>query len=172
MRDLVRLILAACLAIALTGAGAAVFLAPAHAKTWAPDPDPDANPVQNLDEFENRILVRVNKLRARANLKKVRVFESCVDGTSERWATHIKRTGKFEHRGNLKKVLNHCDLSWVGENLVRGSGLTPRQVVRLWMQSPSHKAVLMKKRARWAGIGVRVDGKGRLIAVLNFGDAS
>lgn len=173
MRDLARLILVACLAVALAGVSSAVLLAPAEAKTWAaPGPDPDANPTENLNEFENRILLRINKRRAKAGLQKVRVFESCVDGTSERWARRIKRTGEFEHRKRLQRVLDDCDLMWVGENLVRGSGLSPRQVVRLWMKSPTHKAVIMKKRARWAGIGVRVDGDGRLIAVLNFGDAT
>ena len=41
-----------------------------------------------------------------------------------------------------------------------------------WLDSPSHRAVLLKPRARWAGIGVRVDAEGRTIGVLNFGDAT
>lgn len=172
MRVVSRLVLVACLSLAALGVGPAVLTTPAQAKVWAPDPDPEADPSADLDEFENRILVRINRLRAKRELKRVRVFESCVDGTSERWARRIKKTGRFEHRENLGKVLDSCDLMWVGENLVRGFELTPGAAVRAWMDSPSHRAVIMKKRARWAGIGVRVDGLGRVIAVLNFGDAT
>lgn len=173
MRHRARLMLVTVLTVGLVGIGSATALTPAEAKLWAaPAPDPDADPATNLNEFENRILIQVNRRRARKDLRRVRVFESCVDGTSERWAKHIKRTGDFEHRQDLGRVLDDCGLMWVGENLVRGTGLTPRQVVRLWMRSPSHRAVIMKERARWAGIGVRVDAEGRLIGVLNLGDAS
>jgi uncharacterized protein YkwD len=172
MRHLLRVLSATVLAIALVAGSAAVFAAPATAKTWlAPSADPDVDPLQDLDEFENRILVKINRARARHDLKKIRLFESCVDGKSEGWAQRIKRTGKFVHRDQMK-VINGCDLAWTGETLVRGVGLTPRYAVRAWLDSPSHRAVIMKPRARWAGIAVRVDGEGRTIGVLNFGDAS
>lgn len=172
MRHLLRLLSATVLSIALVAGSTALFAAPATAKTWlAPSADPDVDPLQNLNEFENRILVKINRARARHDLKRVRLFESCVDGKSESWAKRIKRTGKFVHRDQMT-VINSCDLSWTGETLVRGIGLTPEVAVRAWLNSPSHRAVIMKPRARWAGIGVRVDGQGRTVGVLNFGDAS
>jgi uncharacterized protein YkwD len=172
MRHLLRLLSAAVLTIAMVAGSAALLAAPAHAKTWlAPSADPDVDPLQDLNEFENRILVKINRARARHDLKRVRLFESCVDGKSEDWAARIKRTGDFVHRDQMK-VIKSCDLAWTGETLVRGIGLTPQVAVRAWLNSPSHRAVIMKPRARWAGIGVRVDSQGRTIGVLNFGDAS
>lgn len=172
MRHPARLLLAAILSIAVA-AGAAAFLAtPAQAKTWlAPAADPDVDPAKDRNEFENRILIQINKARVDAGLKKVRLFESCVDDHSESWARKIKRTGDFVHRDQMK-VIKACDLNWTGETLVRGTGLTPESAVNAWLNSPTHYDVIMKKRARWAGIGVRVDSEGRVVGVLNFGDAT
>jgi len=174
MRHLARAVAVAVLSAGLTAAGTAggtaLVTAPAEAKTWvAPAADPEVDPLEDLDEFENRILASINEARVGAGLKRVRLFQSCVDGYSEGWARQIKKTGDFEHR-NQVKVLNGCDLQWTGETLVRGTGLTPEAAVAAWLNSEPHYAVIMKKRARWAGIGVRVDGQGRVIGVLNFGD--
>ncbi len=170
MRQLARAMAVAVLSVGLTAGGTALATAPAEAKTWVgPGADPKVDPLEDLDEFENRILAGINKARVGAGLKRVRVFHSCVDGYSERWARHIKKTGAFAHRDQMK-VLDGCDLRWTGETLVRGTGLTPKAAVAAWLNSPPHYAVIMKKRARWAGVGVRIDGEGRVIGVLNFGD--
>jgi uncharacterized protein YkwD len=170
MRHLARAAAVATLSVGLTVGGAAQVTAPAEAKTWVgPAADPEVDPLEDLDEFENRMLASINKARVGAGLKRVRLFQSCVDGYSEGWARQIKRTGDFAHR-NQVRVLDGCDLQWTGETLVRGSGLTPEAAVAAWLGSAPHYAVIMKKRARWAGIGVRVDGQGRVIGVLNFGD--
>lgn len=169
---LLRILSTTMLSLALVAGSTALLAAPASARTWlAPAADHAVDPQQDLEEFENRILVRINRARARHDLKRVRLFESCVDRKSETWARRIKRTGTFEHRDQWG-VLASCDLTWTGETLVRGIGLTPKVAVRAWLDSPSHRAVILKPRARWAGIGVRVDGQGRTIGVLNFGDAS
>jgi uncharacterized protein YkwD len=172
MRQLLRSLAVAVVAIGLTAGGTVVVASPAEAKTWVgPEADPEVDPLQDLDEFENRMLVAINAARVDAGLREVRVFQSCVDGYSERWATRIKKTGVLAHR-NQVTVLNGCELAWTGEALVRGTGLTPEVAVAAWLNSPSHYAVIMKKRARWAGIGVRVDAEGRVVGVLNFGDPS
>lgn len=168
MRHLVRLLVTTVTAVLLTAA--VVPGVPAQARTWAvPAADPAVDATAELDEFETRVLVRVNKARARRGLRKVRVFHSCVDRTSERWARRLNRTGLLEHRDQTE-VLDRCGLSWAGETLARGVGLTPRATVRAWLGSPGHRAVLLKKRARWAGVGAEADSEGRLVAVLNFGD--
>ena len=171
MRHVLRLMCALLVSVAFV-AGAAAFAAPAQAKTWlAPAADLEVNPLKQLNEFENRILIQINKARTNAGLKKVRLFQSCVDDRSEGWARKIKRTGDFVHRDQMS-VINQCDLAWTGETLVRGTGLTPESAVDAWLNSPSHRDILMKKRARWAGIGVRIDSDNRVVGVLNFADAT
>ncbi|MGH3348805.1 MAG: CAP domain-containing protein [Nocardioides sp.] len=170
MRQFARAVAVAVLSAGLAAAGTGLVTAPAEAKTWVgPAADLEVDPLADLEEFENRVLAGINDARVAAGLKPVRLFQSCVDGYSERWARHIKKTGVFAHR-NQVTVLNGCELAWTGEALVRGIGLTPELAVDAWLDSPPHRAVIMKKRARWAGIGVRIDDQGRVIGVLNFGD--
>lgn len=167
MPHLVRLLVAAVAVALLT---TAVSGLPAQARTWTPpSADPDADPTSDLEEFENRLLAQVNRARKRHGVRRVRVFESCVDRTSERWARHLRRTGDLAHRDQAR-VLRRCDLAWSGETLVRGVGLTPRSAVRAWLSSPAHRAVILSARARWAGIGARVDAEDRVIGVLNFAE--
>lgn len=142
---------------------------PASTATWRPVVQPDVNPKRHLAEYEDRVLVQVNKRRARRDLRPVRRFETCLDGMSERWARHLATKPAFYHR-DQGKVLDRCDMSWAGENLARGESMTPRRVVRAWWASPGHRAIMLKPRARRAGVGVRRMADGRLVAVLNLGD--
>lgn len=143
---------------------------PASARIWkVPSPAASLDPLTHLNEFENRIVVLINRHRARAGLHKVRYFDSCIDGFSERWAGHLAASGELVHR-NQHRILDRCHLTWVGETLVRGTAITPGKVVRAWLHSPEHRAVIMKPRANRAGVGVRIDDRGRVVGVLNFGD--
>ncbi len=169
MRSSARLVLATALTLVVTAGIAVVAAVPVSAATWAPRTSQSFDPQRDLDEFESRILIRVNRARARRGLSKVRVFQSCVDGYSERWSQKLRNSGEMVHR-DLGAVLDGCDLNWVGENLVSGTGLRPGAAVQAWMDSPPHRQVLMKRRAVWAGVGVRVGNDGRTYAVLNFGD--
>lgn len=169
MRTHARLVLATLLTLAVTAGAALVATLPASATTWAPRASSSFDPATDLEQFEARILLRVNRLRARRDLAPVRAFHSCVDGYAERWASHLTGTGALVHR-DLDAVLGGCNLNWVGENLVSGTALRPWVAVRAWMDSPPHRAVLLKPRAKWAGVGVRVGRDGRTYAVLNFGD--
>ena len=152
--------------VALTAAGTA------QAGTWRiPAPKYSVNPATHPDEYENRVMAKVNERRARAGLPRLRVYESCLDGTSERWAQHLAESGTLEHR-NQRRVLDSCNLHWTGETIAKGSRSTlgPGELVTAWMRSPGHRAILMKQRANRAGIGIRFDSRGNLYAVVNLGD--
>jgi uncharacterized protein YkwD len=43
-------------------------------------------------------------------------------------------------------------------------------MVRAWMHSPPHRAVLMKARAKLAGVAISHDAQGRVVGVVNLGD--
>jgi uncharacterized protein YkwD len=139
----------------------------AHAQVSAPDPVPEL--FSRVGAYENRIVDLVNLRRTAAGLRPVRVFNGCIDHLSEGLARNIAATGELVHRDQTQ-ILRRCHLHWVGEALVRGTGLTPSVAVAAWMASPPHRAVLMKARAHDAGVGMALDPEGRLVVVLNFGD--
>lgn len=156
--------------VLLLGGLLVITAPPAAARIWrVPAPTASLDPLTHVDEFENRVVVLINRRRAKAGLPKVRYFDSCIDGFSERWAGHLAASGELVHR-NQHRILDRCHLTWVGETLVRGTAITPAAVVKAWLHSPEHRAVIMKPRANRAGMGVRIDAQGRVIGVLNFGD--
>jgi uncharacterized protein YkwD len=135
-----------------------------------PEPNYSVNPASHPGEYANRIVARINDARARAGLRQLRVYQTCLDSHSERWAKYLAQSGRLEHRDQYR-VLSACNLHWTGETLARGAGgLSPRAMVRAWMHSPGHRAVLMKPRANLAGVAMRRDAQGRVVGVVNLGD--
>lgn len=121
--------------------------------------------------FEKRLLRQINKRRVAREMRRVRKVSPCLDDFAQDWATYLATTGLFVHR-DQQVIITACDLTWGGEALARGTGLTPRETVKAWMKSPTHKAVIMKKRANRAGIGIDRDLQDRTVVVLNFGDVN
>lgn len=154
--------------------GTLVFLstligAPAHASLSRVPTTAPVSTAESGATFEARVMVEINDARTRFGLKPVRFFDSCVERLATAWGRHIAETGVFAHR-DQHQVLRRCDQSWAGENLIRGTGLTPRAIVDAWLDSPSHRAVLLKGRATLAGMAVVIDGQGRQVGVLNVAD--
>jgi uncharacterized protein YkwD len=158
-------------ALAASAVVVAATVAPAQASVYrVPAPDPSVNPATHPNEYANRIVARVNDARARAGLSRLRVYQTCLDRHAERWAKHLAESGRLEHRDQYR-VLDACNLHWTGETLARGAGgLRPAEMVRAWMHSPGHRAVLMTPRANLAGVAIRRDAQGRVIGVVNLGD--
>jgi uncharacterized protein YkwD len=120
--------------------------------------------------FEKRVLKQVNKRRDAKGLRKVG-GNGCLDDFAESWAEQIATTGLMEHQ-SMTVILTACDLTWAGETLARGSSMTPGKTVKAWMKSPTHRAVIMKRRANRVGIGVRYDSDDRAVVVLDAGDVN
>jgi uncharacterized protein YkwD len=159
--------LVAAVVLALLGT---LSSAPAHAGLWSvPASDPLVDPTSDLGEFEVQVINQVNVVRAAVGLPRIDKFDSCVDRMAESWARRLATTGAFEHR-DQHQVLRRCRQSWAGENLVRGTLLTPVMTVEAWMASPSHREILMKRRARLAGVAIVRDAQGRYVGVLNVAD--
>ena len=57
----------------------------------------------------------------------------------------------------------------VGENLAAGQE-TPVEVMKVWMESPSHAAIILDPAWRQVGVGVRAGGEDGIHWVLEFGD--
>lgn len=160
---LVALVLPACALVLYPGT--------AEAKTWAvPQPDLSLDVLTHPNEYANRVMAKVNRARAKRDLPKVKLFQSCLDRKANRWAVHLASIDRLVHR-DQQKVLKDCHLQWAGECLVSGTGLLPAKAVRLWMHSKEHRPILLKKRADRAGVGVAITLTGKVFVVLNFGDA-
>jgi uncharacterized protein YkwD len=144
--------------------------AAANATTWSVPATLDTSKdvtAMTGDDLETALMVEINKARAANGLRKIWNFDVCTDDLAERWGDRIARTGVFEHR-DQNEVIRKCNNSWAGETLVRGAGLTPKDMVQLWLDSPGHREILMSPRARRAGVAITEDAQGRRIGVVNL----
>ena len=143
--------------------------ATAQATTWSVPSTiavKDASRVSS-DDLEDALMVEINAARAAQDLRKIWNFDACTDVLAEQWGSRIARTGVFEHR-DQNEVIRKCNNSWAGETLVRGTGLSPRDMVELWLNSPGHREILLSPRARRAGVAITEDPQGRVIGVVNL----
>jgi uncharacterized protein YkwD len=162
---LISRLAAVCLAAAVVcGVPAA-----AEARTWSVPRAVSATDPADLtnSELEDALMVRINQARATNGLRKIWNFDVCTDRLAEAWGERIARTGVFEHR-NQGEVIRKCHKSWAGETLVRGTALSPDQMVELWLDSPGHREILLNPRARRAGVAITSDAQGRTIGVVNL----
>jgi uncharacterized protein YkwD len=97
--------------------------------------------------FERALLSAINQARAAQGLHRVR-FAQPLQTRSHRYAVRLIRTDQFRHAGNLPAYTNE-NLAW-GTTGIMG----PRRIVRMWLLSPGHRANLLWRGARRAGVGV------------------
>ncbi len=152
------------LAAAVLAAGLTVATAPASTAA-TPVMSESATPSVEPATYEQRVRVLVNRQRVAHGLPALR-FVRCANGTATRWSRHLASTGSFYHQ-DMGQVLDACNATYAGETLGRGS-ITPRRLVRLWMESPGHKHILLTKYARRIGIGSVVDSHGQWVTAANF----
>lgn len=117
------------------------------------------------DTYESRVQALVNLRRSNHGLRRLR-FAACPDGTAERWSRYLAEHDAFYHQ-SMTSVLDMCNAVYAAETLGRGS-MTPRQLVRLWMESPEHRAILLSPKSRRIGIGATRDAYGRWVVAANF----
>jgi uncharacterized protein YkwD len=161
---LVTLLTALLLAPATGIAEARKHRAKANAAQECANADLDATK-DNLPEIRAAILCLHNQIRAEHDLPSLRenkrlrkaalghsrdmVKDSFFDHTTPEGVTMVDRI--------LRARYVREDDGWVlGENLAWGTGSygTPRGAVNAWMESPGHKANILKRSFREMGVGV------------------
>jgi uncharacterized protein YkwD len=118
-----------------------------------------------LSDYERRVQRLINKRRTAHDLRRLRLAD-CPETTAKRWSRHLARSDEFYHQ-SMTDLLDKCDAVYAGETLGRGS-MTPRKLVRMWMESEGHRAVLLSRKSRRIGIGASVMADGRHVVAANF----
>lgn len=158
-------ILLAVLLSATLGTGAA------HAEENGDEPvtvtNDELEAIRAIDPevYEKRVQRAINAHRAKKDLAPVKA-NSCADTLAERWGKHLATNMEFYHQP-LDPFFDNCEARYAGETLAKGT-ITPRQLVRLWMDSPSHKAILMSRHPNRVGIGAHLDSNGTWVVAAGF----
>ena len=117
------------------------------------------------DDYEVRVVRWVNRERAARGLAPVR-GHSCTDYYAERWSRYLGANLEFFHQ-NLDPFFDKCKAVYAGETLARGA-VTPKEIVKLWMNSPGHRAILLSKNPRRIGVGAYLDSRGDWLVAADF----
>jgi uncharacterized protein YkwD len=114
-----------------------------------------------LDGAERKVVKLVNRIRARHGLKRLRSSRALARAANDH-TSDILRTDLLTHCSPdgtpmATRVRRYTGARWVGENIAmlsrrRGAA---RKVVRMWMASPGHRAVLLSPSGRRIGVGKR-----------------
>jgi uncharacterized protein YkwD len=108
---------------------------------------------------EQRVLELINKQRAKRGLKPLKSDGGLIT-VARRHSRDMVRRDYFSHvskggstpSGRIAKAGGRGS---IGEDLAWGTGsyASPSAIVRLWMNSPPHRRVLLAKDLRYVGIG-------------------
>lgn len=160
MRSRTRLL--ATLAVACIGALAAAPPAPADTASTCSDAETPASG-QSMAQVEQSVHCLVNRERSKAGIAQVRPNEK-LGSAASRHSNDMLSGGFFSHTSPagdsfIDRITATGYMrgarSWlVGENLVWGSleRSTPASMVAAWMDSPTHRANLLRSRFREIGI--------------------
>jgi uncharacterized protein YkwD len=116
------------------------------------------------------LLGKVNKVRTKSGLRPLRTSPSLV-ASSSRFSGSLMSGDRFGHAPRVSAV---HQFKQVGEALSIHFGHKPRTstVVRGWLASSSHRAILLKTGVNWMGAGMtkgRFRGRKATIWVLQVG---
>ena len=130
---------------------------------------------EDADRMADQVLQLVNLERAAAGLTPV-VVNSRLEQVASDYACLMIDEGFFGHldpltgRGPGERVMaGKYSFYVVGENLAAGQE-SAAEVMHVWMESPSHKAIILDQRWQHIGISVRLGGEHGIYWVQEFGD--
>jgi uncharacterized protein YkwD len=97
------------------------------------------------------------------------------DMLDRRYFSHTSPTGSTLYYRIAHSGFTRYGAWWAGETLAWGTGsyATPYATLRMWLNSPTHRAVLLSSRYNWIGIGRTVGTfqghTGAVVWTANFG---
>jgi uncharacterized protein YkwD len=110
---------------------------------------------------ERTVFVLLNDIRREHNLSqftystalRASAREHSADMLARHYFEHNSPDETFDHR-----IRRHLDSSLVGENIAWGTGrfATPQGLVKLWMQSPTHRHIILMPSLHRVGLGVAI----------------
>lgn len=107
------------------------------------------------DRYERTVLARVNRVRARHDLPRLRVLP-CVDVVAERRLASPVRPARAA-RLDARRLRRTCDRTL--ELTVSGRG-SARVVTKSWLRRPESRSALLEADARFVGVAA-APGRGR-----------
>jgi uncharacterized protein YkwD len=115
----------------------------------------------NLDRSERKVIRIVNRIRAGHGLRRLKASRPLAAAATEHTGDMLRRDflshDSSDGTAMSDRVRRYAGAKdWVGESIAAIPGrATARKAVRMWMNSPPHRAVLLSPSGRRIGVGKR-----------------
>ena len=130
---------------------------------------------EDADRLADQVVELVNLERAQRDLRPV-VANATLAKIAENYACRMIETQFFGHKdplnghGALERAAAAKYMFYaIGENLAAGPQ-TSGEVMKAWMESPSHRDIILDPSWREIGVAVRTGGEYAVYWVQEFGD--
>ena len=122
---------------------------------------------------ESRMLAGINQARSANGLPALR-HSGNLTASASHYSRYMLARNYFGHLSRIAASWSRW--SWLGENLAMypGWGTRVGSIVRAWLRSPPHRAVMLSTRYRFAGVGYahgRMGGRRATTITLHVGRA-
>ena len=111
-----------------------------------------------IDGGERAVVRAINRARAVHGLRALRSHRRLARAADAHTRSML-RSDYFSHGAFSARVRRYVSFRRIGETIAMTTRCSPRKVVRMWLNSPPHRAVLLAGGFRRIGVGRR---KGRL----------
>jgi uncharacterized protein YkwD len=108
-----------------------------------------------LDRGERAIVRAINRTRSHYGLRHLHAGRRLARA-ADAHSRSMLRSNVFAHGSFSSRVRRYASFKRVGETLAWNSRCSARGFVRMWLNSPGHRAVLLSSGFRRIGVGRRV----------------
>jgi uncharacterized protein YkwD len=112
-----------------------------------------------LDRGERAIVRAINRARGHYGLHRLHAGHRLAR-VADAHSRSMLRADYFAHGSFASRVRRYSSFKRVGETLAWNSRCGARTFVRMWLRSPSHRAVLLSRGFRRVGVGRRLGSLG------------
>jgi uncharacterized protein YkwD len=109
-----------------------------------------------LNSFEARMLADMNRVRDDHGLPPLRVASGATD-VARRWSWHLATERTLSHNPRIRHdIASSGSRSWsyLEENVGYGPIGSPDELFAAYMNSPPHRANILRSQVRYVGVGV------------------
>jgi uncharacterized protein YkwD len=122
-----------------------------------------------IDRGERNVIRAINAARANHGLRRL-IAGRRLARAADSHTRHMLVANYFSHGAFAQRVRRYVGYRRIGETLAMSSRCSARLVVRMWLRSPGHRAVLLSRKYRRVGVGRRVGRLGSSRACLVTAD--
>jgi uncharacterized protein YkwD len=122
-----------------------------------------------VDSGERAVVRAINKARGQHGIKRLRSAPRLARAADVHTRSMLVRN-YFSHGAFAQRVRRYVSFRRIGETIAWSSRCSARGIVRMWLNSPGHRAVLLSRGYRRVGVGRRTGRLGSTRACVVTAD--